>query len=197
MDNEAWFDKDWLTVQNYQFKILTMVAVLAENHFAYRGKLKDMCEFLGVAYHSKNNAKIKDAITALELSGDIKVIKDGTTYTLSLSAKAEKKQRIIKLRKNWVKLIQGYQSLEKNRAVAWENILKILIYLIADNSEVKTYKSIAKELSLTEDVVKNSIYALDVLEFDDMEVKRKLKWYKKGEEFKIKGQEITVGLVFK
>ena len=31
-----------------------MIAILAENHLAYRGKLKDMCEYLGISNCSKN-----------------------------------------------------------------------------------------------------------------------------------------------
>ena len=42
LENEAYIEKDWITVENYQFKILVMIAALAENHLAYRGKLKDM-----------------------------------------------------------------------------------------------------------------------------------------------------------
>jgi hypothetical protein len=48
LEHEAEIDTEWLTVKNYEFKILVMIACLAENHLAFRGKLKDMCEFLGV-----------------------------------------------------------------------------------------------------------------------------------------------------
>ena len=83
-----------------------MVAALAENHLAYRGKLKDMCEFLGVGNSTSNTKKIKDAITALEKSGDVKTIKDGHTWTITLSVKAERKSKIIKIRNGWIKAIQ-------------------------------------------------------------------------------------------
>ena len=72
-----------------------MIAVLAENHLAYRGKIKDMSEFLGVSNATNNTKKIKEAIAALEEKGDIKIIKDGHTWNLTLSVKAEKKPKII------------------------------------------------------------------------------------------------------
>jgi hypothetical protein len=77
LEHEAEIDTTWLTVKNYEFKILVMIACLAENHLAYRGKLKDMCEFLGVKAVSSNREKIKEAITALEAKGDIRVLQEG------------------------------------------------------------------------------------------------------------------------
>jgi hypothetical protein len=58
--NEAEFEFEWLLRQKYEFKILTLIAVLADNNLAYRGTLKDMCEFFGVkSGDSTNNKNIK------------------------------------------------------------------------------------------------------------------------------------------
>lgn len=192
---EAYIEKDWLTVQNYEFKILVMIAVLAENHLAYRGKLKDMCEFLGVGNSTSNTKKIKEAIAALEEKGDIKVIKDGHTWTLTLSVKAERKQKIVKIKNAWIKAIQQYKCAEKD-SVAWENILKVLVYLAADKTEIKRYDMIAKELLVSKDVVERSIKALDGIDFGDIIIKRKLAWFKKNDEYKVVGQRIDVGYNF-
>lgn len=196
MEQEALIDKDWLTVKNYQFKILVMIAVLAENHLAFRGKLKDMCEFLGVSNQTKNTQKIKDAIEALEKNGDILVIKQGHTWTLTLSTKAERKQKIIKIKKAWIKAIQQYQAPE-GQEVAWENILKVFVYLCADKEEIKTYQKIADDLNLTNVIAKNAVYALDNIELSDLAFKRKLAWFKDNDDqFKVKGQRIDVMLDF-
>ena len=63
-DNEkAEFDYDWLMRQKYEFKLLALLAVLADNNLAYRGTLSDMCAFFGVASgNSRTDRKIKDAI---------------------------------------------------------------------------------------------------------------------------------------
>lgn len=197
MDREAYIDKEWLTVQNYQFKILVMIAVLAENHLAYRGKLKDMCEFLGVAASTYNRDKIKEAINALAAKGDILVLQEGQTWTLTLSVKAERKQRVIKIRNAWIQLIQQYKAIKKEDYVAWENILKVLVYLIADKAEVKTYNDIAIETNISTKTVERAITALDGIEFNDISIKRKLAWFKnKKGEFKVKGQKIDVGFDF-
>lgn len=84
--NEAEFEFEWLLRQKYEFKILTLIAVLADNNLAYRGTLKDMCEFFGVKPgDSRTNNQIKAAITKLEADGLLKQIIDGRTFTLTLS----------------------------------------------------------------------------------------------------------------
>lgn len=197
MDKEAYIDKDWLTVQNYQFKILVMIAVLAENHLAYRGKLKDMCEFLGVQSSAYNNKQIKAAIDALETKGDILVLKQGQTWTLTLSTTAERKQKVIKIRNAWIKLIQQYKAIKEEDQISWENILKVLVYLIADKSEIKTYEAVSQELNISTKTVERAITALDGIEFNDISINRKLAWFKnKKGEFKVKGQKIDVGFEF-
>lgn len=194
--HEAYIDEDWLTVENYQFKILVMVAALAENHLAYRGKLKDMCEFLAVNNTTSNTSKIKEAIAALEKSGDIKTIKDGHTWTITLSVKAERKSKIIKIRNGWIKAIRQYQCEEK-KSVSWENILKVLVYLCADKTEVKRYDTIGKALNISADTAKRAVWALDGIDFGDISVKRKLAWFKKADgEFRVVGQKIDVGYDF-
>ena len=40
------FSQQWLTLDKYPFKIITMVTVLADNQKAYRGKLSDLCQYL-------------------------------------------------------------------------------------------------------------------------------------------------------
>ena len=66
MDEELEFEKDWLSVEKFEFKLLTLITVLADNHLAYRGTLSDMCSFLGLATrNSRTNQAIKAAILNL------------------------------------------------------------------------------------------------------------------------------------
>lgn len=196
LQRDAEIDKDWLSVQNYQFKILVMIAVLAENKLAYRGKLKDMCGFLGVGSNAYNNQKIKEAITKLKEKGDILVIQEGQTWTLTLSVKAERKQRVIKIRNAWIGAIQQYKALDSKDSVSWENILKVLVYLIADSKEVKKYEEIAAELGIDAKTVERAVKALDGIDLGDVTIKRKLAWFKSQDKFLVKGQRIDVGYDF-
>jgi len=158
--NEAEFEFEWLLRQKYEFKILTLIAVLADNNLAYRGTLKDMCEFFGVKPgDSRTNNQIKAAITKLEADGLLKQIVDGRTFTLTLSKKGEQRKRVISIQKEWVEIAKNYKSEENS--VAWINLLKVWLYLIDNKKEILTTKGIAKELGLSEGVVKRTKQALD------------------------------------
>lgn len=197
LEKEVEIDKDWLTVSNYQFKILVMVVALANEKLAFRGKLKDMCEFLGVSNQTSNTAKIKDAIQKLEDKGDVLVLREGQTWTITLSVKAERKPKVIRIRNAWIKAIQQYQAPDKEKYVSWENILKVFVYLCADKRDIKTYDEIRNDLGLSFDVVRRAVWALDEIDLQDLSFKRKLAWFINNDnEWKVKGQRIEVGLDF-
>lgn len=160
-DEQAEFEYDWLSRQNYEFKILTLIAVLADNNLAYRGKLKDMCEFFGVASgDSKNNRNIKAAIDKLEADGLLKQIKDGQVYTLTLSRSAEKKSRVIRIQKQWVEIAKDVKCEDPKRNVSWINLLKVWLFLINNNQNIITTSEIAAALGISTSTVKNAKHIL-------------------------------------
>ena len=48
MEKELEFCEEWLLLRKYYFKLLTVVTVLADNKKAFRGQLKDLCEYLQI-----------------------------------------------------------------------------------------------------------------------------------------------------
>ena len=197
LEHEAEIDTDWLTVKNYEFKILVMIACLAENHLAFRGKLKDMCEFLGVSNQANNTKKIQEAISALEAKGDIIILKEGYTWTLTLSNKANRKDKVKRIKNAYISAIKAYKVADNEDSVDWENILKVLVYLCADKREVKRYDESAKALGLTEKTTKRAVKALVNIEFNDLSVKKKLAWFKNNDgDFKVIGNKYEVGYSF-
>ncbi len=162
--DEAEFEYDWLTREKYQFKILALIAVLANNHLAYRGTLADMCDFFGVARgNSRTNKKMLAAIDALETDGLLKKIVDGRTFTLTLSKKAEKKRRVIRIQKEWVMVAANYKNLpNKNESVDWEPLLKVWLFLIdrGNTHALITNQTIGEALGIKEGTVKNARSAL-------------------------------------
>lgn len=158
--NEAEFEFEWLLRQKYEFKILTLIAVLADNNLAYRGTLKDMCEFFGVrSGDSTNNRNIRAAIDKLETDGLLKQIKDGRTFTLTLSKKGEQRKRVIRIQKEWVEIAKNYKSEENS--ISWMNLLKVWLYLIDNKKEIIKSSEIAEELGLSTDSVKRAKKALE------------------------------------
>ena len=145
---EAEFEKEWLSMEKYDFKILTLIAVLAQNGLAYRGKLKDMCEFLGVANQTNNKNKIKEAVNNLHKEGYIYFIKDGQTYTLTLQVKAEKDRQIIRIKKQWINMVRD------TKGASWDTILRVWLYLIDNSKEVIRNADIATDLNMSISTVK-------------------------------------------
>lgn len=147
-DDEAGFEKEWLKLEKYNFKLLTLVAVLAQNHLAYRGTVAEMCDYLGIANQTKNRKAITTAIAQLESKGMVKTILDGKVYTITLSVKAEKKKDVIIIQKKWIEMVQGLTT-----GVTWDNVLRVWLYLIANEEEIITSKKIAADLGMTKRMV--------------------------------------------
>lgn len=163
-DDEAGFEKEWLKLEKYNFKLLTLVAVLAQNHLAYRGTVAEMCDYLGINNQTKNRKAITTAIAQLEEKGMVKTILDNNkVYTITLSVKAEKKKDVIVIQKKWIEMVQGLKS----RGVSWDNVLRVWLYLIANEEEIITSKKIAADLGISErkvarikDVLVNDLKAI-------------------------------------
>ena len=148
-DDEAGFEKEWLKLEKYNFKLLTLVAVLAQNHLAYRGTVAEMCDYLGIDNQTKNRRAITTAIAQLEEKGMVKTILDNNkVYTITLSVKAEKKKDVIVIQKKWIEMVQGLTT-----GVTWDNVLRVWLYLIANEEEIITSKKIAADLGMSKSMV--------------------------------------------
>ena len=195
-NDEAEFEYDWLTREDYQFKLLALVAVLANSNLAYRGTLADMCNFLGVSNgNSRTNKKIRDAIEALEQDKLLKKIIDGRTYTLTLSKIAEKQRRVIRIQKEWVMVAKNYSHLpDKSESVSWMVLLKVWLFLIDRGStqEPITNKQIGDALGIAEGTVKNARSALQKDIKAIVSQKKYLYDAEKYQPFRCLGSEITL-----
>ena len=194
--DEAEFEYDWLTREDYQFKLLALLAVLANSNLAYRGTLADMCNFLGVSNgNSRTNKKIRDAINALEQDKLLKKIIDGRTYTRTLSKKAEKQRRVIRIQKEWVMVAKNYSHLpDKSESVSWMVLLKVWLFLIDRGStqEPITNKQIGDALGIAEGTVKNARSALQKDIKAIVSQKKYLYDAEKYQPFHCLGSEITL-----
>lgn len=197
LEKEAPIDYDWIKVKNYEFKILVMTACLAQEKLAFRGQLKDMCAFLGVGNTTSNRANIKKAIANLVEAGELmsEILEDSKTWIVTITSKAEKKKKIIKIKNTYIEAIKAYKAIDKNRSVSWEVILKVLIFLWGDNSsEVRTYKEIGEALGVKEQAVGRAVSALTTIDFKDMSITKKLSWYKNSNsDWRIAGSTYQVG----
>ena len=53
--------EEWLELKKYDFKILVITTVLADEKRAFRGKLSVLCEYLEIGNSSANKNKIKSS----------------------------------------------------------------------------------------------------------------------------------------
>ena len=162
-NEELEFLEDWLPLEKCNFRILTMISVLADNNRAYRGTLKELCAELGIGNSSTNIQGIKRCIAFLEENNYIKVVQDNTRYTLTLTFSAEKDKNIIKIKKEWYKLIRKCEC-----QASWENILKVflLIYPLSHSKPIK-YKEIGDKLGVSAPTVSKCVSALQNIKFDN------------------------------
>lgn len=196
MNEEAYVDVSWLSIDNYKFKILIMVAYLAEDHLSFKGRLREACDFLQIAASSKNIQKIKTTVMELLESGEIVAVEQkGYNWTITISIDLLDKINIINLKKSYIKSIQEYKNKHhETNTASWENIVKVLIYLCSDKREIKSYREIAYDLNVSEATVQRSIQALLNIDFDDLIIKKKLAWIKlMDDEYRVIGTKFTIG----
>lgn len=148
------YKKEWLTMTGYDFKILTMI--LAKGN-VYRGNLKSMAEWLGVAAgDSRTNRQIKDAIDNLVESRIIAILQQGRTYTLTLEEDAEVNEIDIDL--DWVSIAR--EKAKENKDISWETLLKVWLAAIVINDAAADYKTITKMTSVNTKQVQRGIAIL-------------------------------------
>ena len=179
----AYLNQDWTYIKNYEFKLLIMVAILAEDHLAFWGPMEDICKFLGIKERTRVRDDIKKALSALVAKNQLIVTEKNGYYTLSLDPtilKDSPKQLVLK--KTWINTIKDYKSEDKNRSVAWENTLRVFLYL-CDNEhtlEAISYKQIAADLGISTGIVSNAITALTNISacIGDLGFARKMHYYR-------------------
>lgn len=157
----AIFEKEWILMKKYEFKLLTLCAALAADHKAYRGTIVDVCKYLGVqSGQTSTNRTIKTAIQSLVDREYISVFNDPDNdkiYTLTLRYKAEKTKDIRAIKKEFINLIKK----DKSGEIAWEEVLRVYLYLVFNTKDIMTNAEIGKDLSISERNVKKAKVVLE------------------------------------
>ena len=169
--------------------------MLADSHLAYRGTLADMCDFFGVGRsNSSTNKKIKAAIDALEKDGLLKKIVDGRTFTLTLSKKAEKQRRVIRIQKEWVMVAKNYSQMpNKSESVDWEKLLRVWLFLLdrGNTGMTITSQQIADAIGMSKGTVDNARGAL-TKDIEAIISEKKYKYYPDlAQPYRCYGSQIT------
>ena len=124
-----------------------------------------MCEFFGVSSsNSRTDQQIWAAIEALEAEGLLKKVVDGRVITLTLSRKAERQRRVIRIQKEWVKIAREYPTVKnKSVSISWEKLLRVWLFFLDDENARRpsvTNREISAEIGMTVGTVTNARSAL-------------------------------------
>lgn len=156
--------REWLTLEKYSFKIMVAVAVLADENRAFRGKISELCNELGIQPKGANPPKIKECLKMLEEEGYVKLIVDKDTYTVSFARTMEKNKDIIRLKKIYYQLIR-----EKGGKDAWGNMLKVFLELLElSEDDIVTYKQIGEKIGVGEKTVERCVKKICGMDFDGL-----------------------------
>jgi len=180
MQDHITLNYNWLKLQDYQFKVIILIKMLAidKEQITYTGTLKDITQWLGIGNNAKNNKEIKNAIEELKNNNIIDYIKKGNTYTITIIDKPKNDILSIdrKVDKQDIETIRNYVIDNHKRILA--NMLKIFIFALGNN-EIITYSSLGLLLNIItiEDVdsrgqlktnkVSNAINTLELCSFKD------------------------------
>ena len=145
------FYRDWLQVENKDFRILTMLADKGE----FSGNLSRLCDYISLSRQSRHIRSFRESIQSLKEKGFLKCDVSGRTYTLRAIPIGEK----IEIPRRWC--IPVIEHRYHSQPVSWENVLKVFIWIFENRKPIITNAEIASELHISVDAI---IYAKNVLQ---------------------------------
>lgn len=148
---------NWLQLQDYQFKIIVLIKMLAtdKEQITYTGTLQDIRQWLHLTQNKKNNKAIIKAIEELKNSNIITYTLKGRTYNITIIDKATDNKVIDKVKKEWIDNIRNYNKDNHKRIL--ETMLKVLLYAYDNkNGEYNTTSNISYKLNITPNQLSNA-----------------------------------------
>lgn len=213
-DNEILkFQNDWLTLENYELKILVIMGILAESNFAFRGKLDVICDWLGVQANSYNKNNIIKALEELKKEEYIFYKLDNKVYTITISEKAREQSQITKILKDWIIVFKNYNKdkqgkvIDNNNSVDWINVLKVFVFVYKNNNCEFTQYELADLLNIkgkdnkpSERIVSKALKAIKQCKLENISLETELlkRKYKEGttEKWKTEGTRAKINYDF-
>ena len=180
MNEKILFPRSWLPIEKKQFRILAMLA--AEGDF--EGNLSDLCRYFRVDPQTRNRNQLRQALQSLSEQGYIVSEQHGNKFHVSLVPKEEE---TLQIPREWFEAIRTNPNTEN---VAWENVVKVLLWLFENGSEIFTNNEIAGELDVS---VSTVVTAKNVLEREFSAITKEYKAVKISEDtYRRIGQKVDI-----
>ena len=196
----------WLNLDKQDLKILVL-ASLSDNA-EYKGNLKSICNWLGIASCTVNNDRIKEALKRLSDNGYITYNVTGRTYTITINE--IKANNIVPIRKQWIDEFKKYnkdengKNINKYNSIDWIQILRVFAFLYhRNNNDIITQAEIAEQINniISVSTISTAIEAIRNCHLQGIIFKAEAKRYKKTDDsgneiYRTEGTEFSIMLNF-
>lgn len=163
--------KEWLPLNKNEFAIL---AVIAERN-GFEGNLTELCRRLSLNPQTNTKNRLKTAIETLTKNGFCECTKIGQKYCMKIIPQAQ----AINIFPEAIRDLINHKS--TIRSVAWEQVLKVYLWICQHNwDEITTNAIIATECGTSESTVSNAKRILKE-EFHGIIVEKETKRLEDGE----------------
>ena len=173
------FFAEWLILPKEQFRILVMLADVG----AFRGPLANMCRYFSVDPQTNNNNRLRAAIDELARHNYITVTRTGRTYQMTVIPKETE----ITMPSEWVLRILRHEY--NSEGVAWENVLKVQLWLMQNAKELVTNEDISLDVGIS---ISQVVAAMNVLKNEFQAFRKSYAYWSFGDIFRRKGQIIDM-----
>lgn len=185
MNEPITFYREWLPLDKKEFRILAMLADKGE----FSGNLSDLCDYFSLSRQQRNRNALRSSIELLAASGFVTCEITGRTYHL----KALPKATAICIPRGWLLRLKAREY--TSEPVAWEQVLKTLLWVCHNTDPVVTNQEIAEDLKIS---ISTIGCAKNVLEHEFEAITRRKVSEKIGEDiFRTIGQELAASAWWK
>lgn len=145
-NEEIILDYEWLSLPKGEFKLLVMIADVGSN----LGCASDICRYFRPQTKNPASAtrnRVKDNLELLVQKGFITLTQSGRRYTATLIKPIGKE---IEIERQYLTKILHQPH---NHAVAWENVLKVYIWLLDNGNNEFTNSQIQAQLNISQSTI--------------------------------------------
>lgn len=173
------FYRNWLALDKEEFRIMVLLADVG----LFCGNLSDICRYLLLDPQTSQRTQLRQSLQKLHKLGLIEYQQSGQKHTAS----AIPGHGAIIIQRKWMLLIKNHKYSSAN--VAWEQVLKVYLWIAANDLPIVTNALIAKELNISITTITRAKRILDN-EFEAI-VRKKASEKIAENEFRTIGQRIT------
>jgi len=164
------FYAEWLPLPKEDFRILAMLT----ERGGFCGNLSDLCRYFLLDTQTSHRNKLRHSIEILAEQNFLTYELTGRTYHIRLVPK----EKEIHIKPQWFEALKAHNY--NSEPVAWEQVLKVLLWVIDNQEPIITNSMIAEDLKIS---VSTIGAAKNVLEHEFEAITRKKCSEKLAEDF--------------